>query len=218
MSKVWFIIPARMGSKRFPFKNRNLVPICISNLKESWLKKTIISTDDDHIKNLAISSGIKVHNRSKKNSSDNASMRDTLQEVIADMSIADKDTVVCLYPTYPERTSDAVESGIKFFNDSKSSSMLCKKDISTHPFLCLEDVGENKGKPFIETDLYRWQDFPKCFQYSHFIVILKAGDIVNLNSQLFNSETVYLNISDPVDVDNVSDFENYLSRIEKKPS
>ena len=51
--RTWFIIPARKGSKRFPFKNRKLVPICLSKLKNEWIQKTIISTNDSAITEIA---------------------------------------------------------------------------------------------------------------------------------------------------------------------
>ena len=215
MNNFWFIIPARKGSKRFPYKNRRLVPIVLNQLKNEWLDRTIISTNDEEILRIAEKNNIASHNRSEKNSSDKASMKETLAEIISDCNIDESDFIVCLYPTYPQRTIEKIEQALKFFKSSGASSMLCKKDIKSHPYLCLEDIGENKGKPFIENNLYRWQDFPKCFQYSHFISILKVSEINNLNYQLFNKDTVYFNTTDIVDVDSENDFNDYLSLKEK---
>jgi len=212
--RTWFIIPARKGSKRFPFKNRKLVPICLSKLKNEWIQKTIISTNDSAITEIAKKFGTILHMRSESNSSDEASMKETLKEVIRDIEIPREDRIICLYPTYPERTTSDIIKAINFFNESNSSSMLCKKDIKSHPYICLRDLGENKGELLVDHSLYRWQDFPKCFEYSHFIIMFKVGEIENLNFQLFNEDTVYFKINDVVDVDDINDFKKFsLSRI-----
>lgn len=215
---TWFIIPARKGSKRFPLKNRKLVPICLSQLDSEWVKNTIVSTNDRHIREIAEKFGAAVHDRSEENASDSSSMRETLKEVIADKNISENDTIVCLYPTYPQRNADIIHSSIGFFISAGADSMLCKKTIKSHPYLFLRDIGDNKGELFIENNLYRWQDFPKCFQYSHFIVIFKVSEIENLNFQLFNKDTVYFDIPESVDVDSESDFKSYLSLEKNKPS
>lgn len=211
MSNFWFVIPARKGSKRFPGKNRKLVPITIKSLDKKWKRKTIISTNDSQIAEFAKKSNIKVHNRSEKNSSDTASMKQTIREVIDDLKIKETDVIVCLYPTYPERSTESIEKILKFFKKEKVKSLLCKKQIDTNPYLCLIDVGNNKGKSFIDHDLYRSQDYPKFFQYSHFVAIFTVSELTNLNNQLYNSETIFYNIENMIDVDSENDYNQYVA-------
>lgn len=80
------------------------------------------------------------------------------------------------------------------------SSLLCKKEIKSNPFLCMYDLG-HRGKQLIKHDLYRRQDYPKCFEISHFIVLLRAKSIDNINNNLYDSETLFWEIDDKVDVD-----------------
>ena len=211
MNKTWFIIPARMGSKRLPHKNRILVPITVSKLMPDWIPYTIITTDDPVIEEQAKEWGIKVHKRSKESSSDTATMTFTLKEVIRDCKIPENDWIVCLYPTYPERTSENILSSFDFIKKTNAKSMLCKVPVKTHPWMCLQETEQDRGKLVVDNDLYRWQDFPVCFQYSHFVIIFKASEIETFNSQLFNSETVFLGIKDIVDIDTSSDMKKYIN-------
>ena len=149
VNNYWFVIPARKGSKRFPLKNRKLVPLTLTQLDKQWIEKTIITTNDSYIVEIGKSQGAHVHNRSEKNSSDNASMKDTLKEVISDFNIPKNDILICLYPTYPQRTIKNIVLAIDFFKKSGANSMLCKKDIKSHPYLCMRDMGDNKGSLFI---------------------------------------------------------------------
>lgn len=211
MSNFWFIIPARKGSKRFPGKNRRLVPITIKNLDRNWKRQTIISTNDSQIVKLARKNNINVHNRSEINASDTASIKHTIKEVIVDLKIKESDTIVCLYPTYPERTVKSIEKIIEFFKKEDAKSLLCKKEIDTNPYLCLIDAGCNKGKEFIKHDLYRSQDYPSFFQYSHFVAIFNVSEFNNLNNQLYNTDTLFYSIDRMIDVDSENDYNQYLN-------
>ena len=210
-NKFWFVIPARKGSKRFPFKNRKLVPICLDSLLPEWIPNTIVSTNDSEIVKICESHNVTTHNRSEKNASDVASMRETMKEVIEDFHIPDEDFVVCLYPTYPERSFQNIIEGMNFIEKTGAESMLCKKNVKTHPYVCLVEADNHRATPAVDHDLYRWQDFPNCFQYSHFLIVFRASEVNKLYFQLFNNETVFMDIADVIDVDTLHDFEAFSS-------
>ena len=63
------------------------------------------------------------------------------------------------------------------------------------------------GKQIISLDLYRRQDYPECFEVSHFVCIFQVDEISNLNKNMYNDDTYFYQISDDVDVDYESDFE-----------
>ena len=65
------------------------------------------------------------------------------------------------------------------------------------------------GEQIIQHDLYRRQDYPECFEISHFICMLRAGEIKSLNNQLYNNSTGFYKISDKLDVDYKEDFEKF---------
>ena len=208
-----FVVPARMGSKRLPFKNRKLVPILLrEQARGSWLSNTIVTTNDPEIIKLVNEVGALVHHRSDKNSGDTTSLKDVLLEVVADNGFTEDDIVVVLYPTYPERTVDDIKSALSFMKTYAANSLLCRKKIKTHPWMCLLSSDGKKGSQVVNNNLYRWQDFPECFEYCHFIVAFKVKELPSLNNQLFNNDTVFYSVNDPIDVDTREDFNTYLNR------
>ena len=72
--------------------------------------------------------------------------------------------------------------------------------------MCLARDREIHGKKIFEHDLYRRQDYPDCFEISHFIVILNCEELDKVNSQMFNDETGFYQIDEKIDVDYVKDF------------
>ena len=46
---IFFVIPARRDSKGFPFKNRKLLDLTISQIPNELHNKTIVSTNDEEI-------------------------------------------------------------------------------------------------------------------------------------------------------------------------
>ena len=81
---------------------------------------------------------------------------------------------------------------MSFYNDNQCKSLLCSFVPSSHPYLCMMEDEDNKGKLFIHHELYRRQDYPKCFCISHFIVMFKGLEFSKLNYQLFNADTMFL--------------------------
>src|SRR5690554_2982869 len=87
MNNVWFLIPARAGSKTIPKKNirelagKPLVKYVIDTIGEIADKKQIIvSTDDDNVKDVVKDVAI-IHDRSQKNADDISTLDDVAVEV-----------------------------------------------------------------------------------------------------------------------------------------
>ena len=74
------------------------------------------------------------------------------------------------------------------------------------------DLGDNKGKQIITHDLYRRQDYPKCFEISHFICIFKVNELNNLNKNMYNDNTIFFPIDCVVDVDTQKDFDKVVKK------
>ena len=113
-----------------------------------------------------------------------------------------------IYNTYPERTWEDIQRAVKFFEERDAASMLCKKEVSISPFLMMYDKGDH-GEQVISHNLYRRQDYPKCFEISHFVSIFSKKELVNLNNNLYNKNTVFLKIDNPIDIDTKEDLEKY---------
>ena len=107
---IYYIIPARKGSKGFPGKNRKLLPFTLDSIPDQNKSSVIVSTDDEFIVDMLKNSSVKIHNRSETVSSDTASTRDLLLEVAKDFDMKAEDEIIMMYLPYPERTYDDIET------------------------------------------------------------------------------------------------------------
>lgn len=204
------VIPARRGSKGVPFKNRILLEHTLNIIPDSLKGDVIISTDDDFIIEKAKEYKVKAVRRSDKLSSDEASVKDVLINLIKNENISCQQTIIMLYLTYPERTWEEVESILSFFNDNDAKSVLCKKEVKTHPHMCMFEAADGlRGKQVVRHNLYRRQDYPKCFEISHYMCAIKASEVNNLNKNLYNEDTFFYQIEDKIDIDYKKDLEAY---------
>lgn len=202
MSKTYYVIPARKGSKGLPGKNRRLFLSTFQTIPESEYENTILTTDDEVIKD--IGSALNIVDRSDELSNDTANMKDVLLNVIEEKDIKPDDIMVLLYLTYPERTWQHVYDALKALSETEAHSLLCKKTPEVHPCLCFFA----DGSQVIEHNLYRRQDYPDIFELSHFIQIAYAGEIPNLSKNLFNANTFWYDIGEGfTDVDEQKDLE-----------
>jgi len=207
---VKIVIPARRGSKGVPFKNRILLEHTLNIIPDSLKGDVIISTDDDFIIEKAKEYKVKAVRRSDKLSSDEASVKDVLINLIKNENIGCQQTIIMLYLTYPERTWEEVESILSFFNDNDAKSVLCKKEVKTHPHMCMFEAADGlRGEQVVRHNLYRRQDYPKCFEISHYMCAIKASEVNNLNKNLYNEDTFFYQIEDKIDIDYKKDLEAY---------
>ena len=202
-SKYTIVIPARKGSKGIPFKNRKLIEYTLKTIPETFKKNVIIATDDEEIKKRY--SDFKIVNRTEKVSNDVASTKSLMVEL---SSLIETEQVIMLYLTYPERSWKNVVEATKFYENHSASSLLCKKGIKVSPYLMMFEKGIN-GEQIIKHDLYRRQDYPKCFEISHFISIFSKKKLDKLNNNLYNKDTIFFQIDDVIDIDVKEDLETY---------
>jgi hypothetical protein len=201
------IIPARLGSKGLPFKNRLLFSKTAELIPANKRKDTFVTTDDPEVAALAETYRFGVISRPEQLGEDQTSIRDVMVHAIESLAISSNELVTMLYLTYPQRTwkdvQDATTFFMKYYHLGVTQSLLCKKELKTHPFLSLMEHGVDGifGKQLVQHDLYRRQDYPPCFEISHFISIFRAGAIYKLNKNLYNESTVFYPIRDTVDVD-----------------
>jgi len=209
------IIPARLGSKGLPLKNRTLFEHTAKTIPENLISSVIVTTDDPIISVQAKDYGFTVIRRPDELAEDNTSVRDVLMHVINSIHTKPEELIVTLYLTYPQRTWEDIESAINFFLEyyhrGLTDSLLCKKEAPVHPYLCLCEHGVDGifGRQLVTHDLYRRQDYPKVFEISHFISIFIAGKTYNLNSNLYCDTTVFYPISNTIDVDTQKELDQF---------
>jgi len=204
MKETTILIPARRNSKGLPFKNRKLFHFTLNSIPEIYLDNVLVSTDDEWIIKECEDNNVKYHIRKPETSDDLASTKSVIEEISEKL----RERVVMLYLTYPERTWENISDCLSFYEENNGKSLLCKKQLKTSPFLMMYDCGI-KGKQIIEHNLYRRQDYPECFEISHFISIFSKKELKNLNNNLYNEDTIFYSIDDVVDIDLIQDLEEY---------
>lgn len=195
------VIPARKNSKGLPFKNRKLFKYTADIIPDDMKHKTYIVTDDEEIKLMAIEYGFKAIHRPYEISTDEISTKTVIKYALNYLNVK-SETIIMLYLTYPERTWNDVNRAMSIFKHNDIESLLCKKQLDTSPFLMLKSEPGNRGSQLFHHDLYRRQDYPDCFEISHFISMFNSDEIDKLNNNLYNSNTYFMKISkDVIDVD-----------------
>jgi len=203
------IISARAGSKGLPFKNRKLFKYTADTIPDIMKHKTYVATDDEEIKLMAIKAGFKALHRPNDLSQDETSTKAVMQHVIEQLDLKNE-TVVMLYLTYPERTWHNINNAISTYKSNDLRSLLCKKSLVTSPFLMLKAEPESRGSQLFYHDLYRRQDYPECFEISHFISIFNSDELFKLNNNLYSSDTYFMEISEKtIDVDEKKDLDRF---------
>jgi CMP-N-acetylneuraminic acid synthetase len=201
-----FIIPAREGSKGLPYKNRKLFKYTSEKIPKEFRSLVWVLTDDFEIKKMAIACDFNVWDRDDSVSGDLTSTKELMVKFIDSNNISNEDLIV-LYLTYPERNWSDIESILSFYKKNNLSTLLCKKEIDVSPFLILKEEENNMGSQLFYHNLYRRQDYPKCFEISHFVFIFNSKIILLLNNNMYNTNTYYYPIDSKIDVDTQKDFD-----------
>lgn len=211
IDNVKIIIPARKNSKGLPFKNRKLYDYTINSIPEEYRHKIIFNTDDEFLISKCINDDIKYYIRPEELGSDFASTKSVILDMFYKNEFKYEEIIIMLYLTYPERTFEEIINAYNFFIEKKAKSLLCRKEInSTHPYLYMIDVGDNKGVQIKEHNLYRRQDYPKVFEISHFISIFNINELLILNENLYNKDTIFYDIDNKIDIDEQKDFDKLI--------
>jgi len=206
------IIPARKGSKGLPKKNQILLDATLNKIPKQYRDKVFVSTDDPSIIARVRSdfAMCNIHNRSAKSAKDTASTLQCVEEVVEDCQLSGD--VIMLYLTYPERKWEDVLKAYEWFKCNKALSLLCREEIDVSPYLFLKEEDNNRGSQIVPHDYYRRQDYPKCFKICHMISIFKTNEIKNLNNNLYNKDTLYYKIPKVIDIDTLSDLEEFKNK------
>lgn len=206
---IYYVIPAREGSKGFPYKNRKLFDITANEIRNE--KNVIVTTDDIEIARKAEEYNFKVLNRCKILSDDYASLKHVLMDVVFRLNLKRDDLLVCLYLTYPQRKAKDIRNSLLWFfskgDVNSAKSMLCKQPIKSNPYLCMYETVNDQGSQVISHNLYRRQDYLETFEISHFIIAMYVDELFKLNNNLYNNNTFFYSVDNVVDVDYEKDLE-----------
>ena len=227
--KLLAIIPARKNSKRILGKNlaslngKPLVCHTIEEaLKNKYIDKLIVTTDDPKISKVSKNYGIHVDKlRPSYLSKDNSKTIDIISYEIIKLQKKKEfyDYIMLLQPTSPFRTNKNIDSAISLLIKKKAECItsVCETE---HPIeWCGKLSKENSMENFLSKKVNgkRSQDFKKSYRINGAIYIAKIDDVLKKNTLLLNNKKSYAYIMDryeSIDIDNEIDLEfaNYISR------
>lgn len=211
MSLKNIIIPARAGSKGWVRKNLKLFTHTADIIPPQYRKNVIVTTDDIQIAALCNDYGFQVHHRDESISQDDTDTLTTVKDVVYSTDPEPSDLYIMLYLTYPGRTWDEVQHMYNHFVSNKSKSMLCRQPVKTHPYLVMYPSTDNKGKLVIKHNKYQRQQYPECFEISHYMCMFRASELCRLGRNMYNSNTQYYSIDNVIDVDSETDYQNFIN-------
>lgn len=177
-----YLIPARGGSKGIPHKNikllngKPLIQYSIEVARELVSDNDIcVSTDDEEIKAVAESCGLKVpFMRPDYLASDTASSSDVIIHALdfyAQRGI-NYDVLVLLQPTSPLRTVQNVKDCIALYTPALDM-VTTVKETSVSAVLCKENEEGYLQKVFGKSNVRR-QDAEKLFEYNGAVYVINA--------------------------------------------
>lgn len=210
---IYFLIPAREGSKGFPNKNRKLFDYTAQTLPNEIANKVYVTTDDYVVKEKAEGYNFNIVHRPPSLACDSASLKPVLQHFVQSQNIDSNSIIVLLFLTYPQRTWEDIEKIINFFKTKDVNSLICAEEVKEHPYLCFYDLGNHKGQLVVDHKFYRRQDYPKCFKQSMYVGCYKVPVIDNLHDLLVEKETIFYKLeTTKIDVDYEEDYNDAKSR------
>lgn len=202
---VKIVIPARRGSKGFPFKNRKLLQYTLDSIPKRYKDRVWITTDDEEIIDKC-KHEYNVFNRPPCLAKDDTPIWNVIYHLIlSERAFKKNDIVIMLYLTYPDRTWKTISNAFSFFKKTKAKSLLCKIKPESHPYLMMYERGK-KGQPIIPHNKFRRQDYPDVFELSHCVCIFKMSEFRKLNKNMLNNDTIYFPIEKHRDIDYKNQF------------
>ena len=202
------LIPARKNSKGIPFKNRKLFDYTANIIPDSYKQYTYVFSDDSVVNSYAKEYGFNITQRNENSAKDQSTTKDMITDFCSNFDSSD--FIVMLYLTYPNRKWEDVERAIKNFQQKELSSLLCRKEVKQTPYLMMFDAGNGKGKQVVQHNFSRRQDYRECFEISHYISIFSPLALDNLNNNLYNEHTYFMQINEALDVDTEEDMKCIL--------
>lgn len=141
---VLAIIPARGGSRGIPRKNLrklNGVPMITYTIRAALqarlVERTVVSTDDDEIAQVAKQAGAEVpFLRPAELATDDATLDGVVDHVLTTLKARDgyePSAHVILQPTNPMRTGQHIDEAIQLLNERHAASVIAVSEPAEHP-------------------------------------------------------------------------------------
>ncbi|RED19569.1 CMP-N,N'-diacetyllegionaminic acid synthase [Flavobacterium cutihirudinis] len=214
--KVLAIIPARGGSKGVPGKNIKdlggkplLVHAIECALQSALVTKTVVSTDDSNIANVAIGHNVEVLKRPAHLADDKSNVVDTVLHIIKE-STENFDVIVLLQPTSPLRTYKDLDNIIKLLADKNDKdgviSVVPMNDI--HPARMYKLINDVELIPLFQTgEALRRQDIEPVYYRNGCFYAVRVNAFLDQKTFMVQKKMAYIMNPDwLVNIDTFRDF------------
>ncbi len=185
------VIPARGGSKEIPRKNllkiggRTLLELAIGSAGESTLiTRTIVSTEDDELAEVARAAGAEVpFERPAELATDDAATLPVIRHAVAWLEDNEgwrADIVVILQPTTPFRRGAHIDETVRLLLDKKIGSAMTVRKPDYPPHWMLRMDGEGRLTRLLDdgTEYSRRQDTPPVYQPNGLVYAMRYDELV----------------------------------------
>lgn len=209
-AKTIAIIPARGGSKRFPRKNLAILagkPLLAHTIEAALacedIERSIVSTDDPEIAEVAKQLGAEVCRRPSELASDTASPESVVQHVLNEFLDTFPETIVYLQPTSPLRTAQDIHACLEIFKKRGAKSTYSVTETEHHPYKNFR-IENNCLVPFHDAASLsaNKQVLPKVFRQNGAIYVLSAESFRKENSFFLTPAVSYeMSTEQSVDID-----------------
>ncbi|MEZ7892861.1 MAG: acylneuraminate cytidylyltransferase family protein [Candidatus Wallbacteria bacterium] len=214
--KILALIPARGGSKGLPGKNiidlcgKPLIAWTISEAhKSKYIDKTILSSEDNAIINVAIKYGCEVpFIRPAELSADDVSgMAPVLHSI---EKFPGYDYIVLLQPTSPLRNCEDIDKCIELCINNKMNSCVSVSEPDHSPYWMYSINSESKLVPLFEkeSEISRRQDLPEAYMLNGAVYVAKINWFLKTKTFFDKNTMAYIMQRErSVDIDNKIDLE-----------
>jgi len=215
MPSILAIIPARGGSKRVPRKNilklgdKPLIAWTIeASLKSKYIQKTIVTSDDDEILDIAQKYGSDIIKRPDYLASDTATSFDAIEHTIINQK-ENYDYIILLQPTSPLRRSKHIDEAIELLYEKKADAIVSTCEVDHPVQWCMQlDATLDISKFIQNIDINRSQDQEVYYRLNGAIYIINRKELLDKRT-LFLKENIYSYVMpkiDSIDIDDKIDF------------
>lgn len=226
--KILGVIPARGGSKGIPHKNivkvggKPLVAWTIqASLKSKFIDKTVVSSDDPKILEIAKKFGAQIIKRPKALATDKAPATPVVKHVLTYLKNKQNylpDIIAYLQPTSPLRNCKDIDEAIKLLLKENATAVISVYEIDNKYLksFILDNKGYLKGQGGIQHQFSNRQDTPRLYIPNGAIYLIKRKTFLQ-SKQLFSNKTLpyLMSPKKSLDLDTPADLK-LLRRIFKK--
>jgi len=209
------IIPARGGSKRLPRKNildlngKPLIAWSIeAGLNSKYIDKTIVTSDDDEILDIAKKFHSDTIKRPHELASDTSSTFDAIKHTID--SLKRYDFIILLQPTSPLRTSRHIDEAIELLDQKNADAIVSVCEMDHSPLWSNTLPEDYSMDHFIKDEIKnkRSQDLDPYYRLNGAIYICNVDKLLEEESFIINSNIYAYKMAknNSIDIDEKIDY------------